>query len=127
RSLVLGDCTCTTRPHSINRMSVANVRLIMVLPFTTACNPLALLLRRVVLENLVHRVGDVLVPLLRLRIHVDPFLGGHPAPHQLSPRGISHVDHERPDQDVPHLCRRRAAAPASAIAPPVWPVAAAIA
>src|SRR5262245_50894061 len=72
RSEVAGDCTCTTRPHSINRISVANVRLIGA-PFSA----LPLLLWRIVLENLGHRVGDVLVSLLRLRLHVDAFLGGH--------------------------------------------------
>src|SRR5262245_30158388 len=77
---------------------------------------LALHLRWIVLEDLIDRVGDVLVALFWLRLHVDTFLGGHPAPHHLSLSllGVSHVDHERTDQNVAYLCRRRAARPTTA-------------
>src|SRR4051812_24734082 len=86
-----------------------------------------LLLRRIVLEDLGHRVGDALVALVRLGLRVH-FLHAHAAPHDLVLLDVGHVDDQRADQDVAHLGRRGAAA-APAAAPPVAvrPVAAAVA
>src|SRR5258708_7086148 len=81
-------------------------------------------LRRGVLENLVHRIGDVVVGLLGFGLRVD-FLDGHPAPGDLALLGVGHVDDERADENVAHLRRRRAHA--AAVSPAIRTVSAAVA